>query len=251
MRRIASETFSVYEKKHNIHALTEIDVTTPRMLINQYKQKIGEKISFTAFIVNCVAKAIEENEIVHAIRYGKKKIVIFDDVDIVTLVERFVNGESWPTYRTIRAANKKSLKEVHDEIRAAQVEQVNINETKQLMKRFLKMPRFIRMPLRKRVQSNPFSIKKHTGTAIVTAVGMFGTGVGWGIPYVGYSLSVTIGGITRKPLVIENKIEIRECLNLTLSFDHDIIDGAPAARFLARLKELIETGYELESFNGK
>jgi len=247
MRRIASETFRVYEKKHNIHALVEFDVSKPRMLIKQYQAKTGEKISFTAFIVNCVGKAVEENKIVQAIRYKKKKLVIFNDVDALTLIERFVSGESWPTYHTIRAVNKKNLRDVHEEIRAAQVEQVNINETKQLMKRFLKMPRFLRMPIRKKVQTNPFSIKKHTGTIVVTAVGMFGTGVGWGIPYVGYSLSVTVGGITKKPIVINNKTEIRECLNLTVSFDHDIIDGAPAARFIARLKELIEGGFELEN----
>jgi hypothetical protein len=34
-------------------------------------------------------------------------------------------------------------------------------------------------------------------------------------------------------------------LSLTISFDHDIIDGAPAARFTERLKELIESGYGL------
>jgi len=62
---------------------------------------------------------------------------------------------------------------------------------------------------------------------------MFGTGLGWGIPYVGYSISITIGGIAKKSLVINDKIEIRDCLNLTLSLDHDIIDGAPVARFLA------------------
>jgi hypothetical protein len=32
---------------------------------------------------------------------------------------------------------------------------------------------------------------------------------------------------------------------MTISFDHDIIDGAPAARFAERLKELIESGYGL------
>ncbi len=32
---------------------------------------------------------------------------------------------------------------------------------------------------------------------------------------------------------------------MTLSFDHDIVDGAPAARFARRLKELIESGYGL------
>ena len=35
---------------------------------------------------------------------------------------------------------------------------------------------------------------------------------------------------------------------LTVSFDHNVIDGAPAARFTQRLKELIESGYGLEDF---
>jgi len=41
---------------------------------------------------------------------------------------------------------------------------------------------------------------------------------------------------------VDDKIEIREYLNVTISFDHDIVDGAPAARFTQRLKELIESG---------
>jgi hypothetical protein len=35
---------------------------------------------------------------------------------------------------------------------------------------------------------------------------------------------------------------------MTLCFDHDIIDGAPAARFASRFKELIECGYGLDEF---
>jgi pyruvate/2-oxoglutarate dehydrogenase complex dihydrolipoamide acyltransferase (E2) component len=44
---------------------------------------------------------------------------------------------------------------------------------------------------------------------------------------------------------VDGQIEIRERLSMTVSFDHDIIDGAPAARFTQRFKELIETGYGL------
>ncbi|HKT37817.1 MAG TPA: 2-oxo acid dehydrogenase subunit E2, partial [Ktedonobacterales bacterium] len=39
---------------------------------------------------------------------------------------------------------------------------------------------------------------------------------------------------------------VREYLNLTISIDHDLVDGAPAARFTKRLKELIESGYGLD-----
>jgi len=45
-----------------------------------------------------------------------------------------------------------------------------------------------------------------------------------------FSLTVTLGGIVEKPGVVDGRIEIREYLCVTVSFDHDIIDGAPAAR---------------------
>ncbi len=40
-------------------------------------------------------------------------------------------------------------------------------------------------------------------------------------------------------------LKIREYPSVTVCFDHDIIDGAPAARFAQRFKELIESGYGL------
>jgi len=51
-----------------------------------------------------------------------------------------------------------------------------------------------------------------------------------------------LGGIAEKPGVAQGQIQIREVLSLTLTFDHDVVDGAPAARFASRLKELIESG---------
>ncbi|NIS80500.1 MAG: hypothetical protein GTO14_09925 [Anaerolineales bacterium] len=44
---------------------------------------------------------------------------------------------------------------------------------------------------------------------------------------------------------MDGRIEIREYLSLTVSFDHDIVDGVPAARFTERFKDLIEIGYGL------
>ena len=60
-----------------------------------------------------------------------------------------------------------------------------------------------------------------------------------------HTLGLTVGGMAEKPGVVEGRIEIREYLCVTVSVDHDIIDGAPAARFVQRLKELVEGGYEL------
>ena len=50
--------------------------------------------------------------------------------------------------------------------------------------------------------------------------------------------------------MVEGIVEPREILNLTVTFDHDIVDGAPATRFVKRLVELIESGYGLVDIDG-
>src|SRR5436305_946514 len=54
-----------------------------------------------------------------------------------------------------------------------------------------------------------------------------------------------VGRIADKPVVVQGKIEARTMCTLSLSFDHRVVDGAPAAAFLARLAELLERPYAL------
>ena len=101
------------------------------------------------------------------------------------------------------------------------------------------------------IDSSKLGKRKHNIHGLVevdvTAVGMFGKRGGWGIPLTLYTLGITIGGIAEKPGVIDGKIEVRECLSKTLRFDHDLVDGAPAARFTNRFVELIESGVGLDT----
>ena len=76
---------------------------------------------------------------------------------------------------------------------------------------------------------------------MVTSGNMTGKGMaGWGIPIATHTLNVTIGGIVERIVETTNGFEKKEHLCLTISFDHDIVDGAPAARFIKRLKQIIE-----------
>src|SRR5574341_1359614 len=49
-----------------------------------------------------------------------------------------------------------------------------------------------------------------------------------------------VGKIMEKPVVIHGGIHVRSIITLSLVFDHRLIDGAPAAKFLAKVKELLE-----------
>lgn len=48
--------------------------------------------------------------------------------------------------------------------------------------------------------------------------------------------------MAEKPAVVNGEIVVRTFLDLSLAFDHDVVDGAPAARFVAKLKEILESG---------
>jgi pyruvate dehydrogenase E2 component (dihydrolipoyllysine-residue acetyltransferase) len=54
-----------------------------------------------------------------------------------------------------------------------------------------------------------------------------------------------VGRIAEKPVAIDHRIEVRELCTLSLSFDHRVVDGVPAAAFLRRLAELLERPYTL------
>ncbi len=90
--------------------------------------------------------------------------------------------------------------------------------------------------------------RQQTGTVAVTAVGMFAGGGGSAIaPPTLMSLQVVVGGMTPRPRVVEGQIKVRDILDLTVTIDHNVVDGAPAARFGAALRELIENATALRT----
>ena len=246
IRLAASEVYTNLESKHNVHALVDFNIIEARKIIKDYYKKTGEKLSFAAFVIKCVAEAVSNNNHIQAMRRGKRKLIIFEDVDVATIVERKIDGESWPVVYVIKNAHEKSYKEIHNEIRYAQSNETITKRFKKLVNLYMLFPGFIRVLIRRWVQRRPKLVKQYAGTVLVTSVGITSISGGWGIPFVGHPLIVTVGGIDTKPKVVGEKIEAIEMVNLTLTFDHDNLDGAPAARFTAQIKELIEKAYGLK-----
>lgn len=72
---------------------------------------------------------------------------------------------------------------------------------------------------------------------------MFGNGNGFGITYMPlHTLGLTIGGIQTKPGYVHGEVLPLDYLSLTIAFDHDIVDGAPAARFTKDLVAFMQDG---------
>lgn len=237
--------------KHYVKAFVEVDVTDARRAIHEYRARTGSKLSFTAWFIKCAAQAASEHPQAHAVRRGRR-LVVFADTDFTVLVERSLGQERVPLPIVVRRANAKTLGEIHDEIRSAQEQPLAPEDLvlKRPQRRLLyglafALPAFLRRVFWNRVIRDPFAVKRLMGTIAVTSVGMFGRAQAWLVPLSIFPLCFGLGTVAKRPGVVRDRIEVREFLSLTAMVDHDVIDGAPAARFLARLVELLESGWGL------
>lgn len=78
-------------------------------------------------------------------------------------------------------------------------------------------------------------------------VGMFSREPVWFIPHGSGTVLITVGSIEKRMVFNGERYEEREFLCLTGSFDHDIVDGAPAARFMNQFLETVKRGIGLGS----
>src|SRR5712692_6914635 len=118
MRRLEAIAYRSVQHKPMIQGLIEVDVTRARAFLREYKANTGESLSFTAFLIACLAKAVDEHKAVQAYRKGSKRLILFEEVDVYTLIERDVAGQELPMPSIIRAANRKTVTEMHQQIRA-------------------------------------------------------------------------------------------------------------------------------------
>jgi pyruvate/2-oxoglutarate dehydrogenase complex dihydrolipoamide acyltransferase (E2) component len=238
----------LYWGKHSIYGLLEVDVTVARQFIAEHKAQTGEALSFTGYLAYCLARAVDEDKSVQAYLKGRKQLVLFDDVDVAMPVERQMGGTRAPMVHIVRRANHKTYQEIHQEIRAVQAEPVPHSKGFApgilfFMRLPWPVPQLFGAFLRAVTRRDPArTTVRLAGTVGVTAVGMFGLKSGWGLVPMVQSLGLIVGGIAKKPGIVDGRIEPREMLSLTVAFDHDVVDGAPAARFVKRLVELIESG---------
>jgi pyruvate/2-oxoglutarate dehydrogenase complex dihydrolipoamide acyltransferase (E2) component len=250
-RRIWINTLDAPSPKHAIYGLLEVDVTAAQQLISGHEERTGELLSFTGFLIYCLTCAVNENKEVQAYLKGRSQLILYDEVSVGMMIEHSDGGKKALMGHIIRGAERKTYREIHEEIRRVQAEPAPPNRG---MPGWFRSAMLLPWPLINLVKAflnttiyrDPAVRAATSGTVMVTAVGMFGKGhSGWGITTSPHSLSLVVGSMAWKPAVVDGRIQPRQMLNLTLVFDHDVVDGAPAARFTSRLVELIERGHGL------
>jgi len=197
--------------------VSEVDMTEcvafRRGLIDEIERAHGVRISFTDIIVKAAARAIADNPVVNSSLVGEK-IVIHDRINIgvATAVE---GGLVVPVVKDVPA---KSLPVVSKEIK----------------------------DLAARARDGKASGDDFAGgTFTITNLGVYGVDSFDPIITPGQSAILGVGRIVQKPAVMDGRVQIRSMMNLCLTFDHRIMDGAPAAEYLARVKAVLECPYLL------
>lgn len=192
----------------HVHLTVEIDMTGALALKDQLAKASGQKASVTEIIIKCAAQVLSEMPTMNAGLIGDQ--IVYHDSASVGVAVSLEDGLIVPV---IREAEKKSLRQ----IRAAVLDLGTRARAGKLL---------------------PDEISG--GTFTVTNLGMFGTDHFTPIINPPESAILAVCRTVDKPVAVNGQLVIRPMCNCVLGFDHRLIDGAVGARFMARLRELME-----------
>ena len=243
-RRAVIASASVTKEKNTIHSFTEVDIAKPKKLLDNHFAATGERLSFTAYIVACLARTLKDHPHFNSFIRGRKQIIL-NDLTISVLVEKDIDGEKVPEPIGITQAQDKSFLQIHDEIRNAKSKKISKLGSLSGMSWIRFIPGFLLKLFVHLADRNTQMALKY-GKVAVTAIGMFSSEGVWFIPHGSATVLITLGSISPKVVEIDGHVVARNHLCLTASFDHNIVDGGPAARFIKQFSEIIKSGEILE-----
>lgn len=250
--RIATiDVCEIGKQKHHITSLIELDITNSRKKIRAYNNYNSNKISFNAWIISVIGHTIYQYETVASYLNGRDKQLIFKDINVSVIVEKSLNGQKVPFPLIIEKANEVSIESISRLINDAKDQELTDKDivlqkkTNRFESLYYSLPGFIRRSFWRYLLKHPKMAYKEMGNVAITSIGMMGQVKGWFIPISIHPICFGLSSITKKPVVVDDKIEIREILNMSILLDHDVIDGAPMARFIRDLSKNIENGANL------
>jgi pyruvate dehydrogenase E2 component (dihydrolipoamide acetyltransferase) len=197
-----------------------VDVTADASALIQLKEAIDEnlkkdggKVSFNDLLIKILSHALQEYPMVNVSMY-EDHIRVHGAINVGVAVA----VEDGLVVPVLRNADQKTISEIGREV----AELIDKARNKRLL-----------------------PDEYQGGTFTITNLGMFGVETFHAIINPPESGILAVSAIIPKPVVVNGEIVVRPCLKLSLSVDHRVVDGALAARFLARMKELVESPFSM------
>jgi pyruvate/2-oxoglutarate dehydrogenase complex dihydrolipoamide acyltransferase (E2) component len=227
-----------------MYGLMEVDVTKALRILGASERPA----SLTAFVVASVARSAAAHPEVHAYRNWRGQLVTHRHVDVATMVEISTEQGPFGFPHVLQDADIRDVPDLTAELHRVKREPSASHNGRWLQRAgplSVRIPGVV--PAMYAVMARSVALRQRVGTVAVTAVGMFAGGAGFGLtPPTLMSLQVVVGGMSQRPRVVDGRILIRDILDLSLVIDHNVIDGAPATRFGADLRHIIEDAAALQ-----
>ncbi|MDJ0925763.1 MAG: 2-oxo acid dehydrogenase subunit E2 [Acidimicrobiia bacterium] len=217
-------------------ALVHIDVT------DAWQRIKDADVSPTAFVLACVGRAVAAHPEVHAYRDWFGRLVIHRAVNITTMVEVESSTGVFPLAHPVSNTAMRSVSDISAELRTIK-ETPSKGRSGMMMQRWGRVAGWIPgfASLVYFVARRTSKVRSEIGTVAVSSVGMMTGGGGFAVGVMTMaSPQVIVGGAVERPWVLDGEVVVRRILDLTMQIDHRVVDGAPAARFGATLRELLE-----------
>jgi hypothetical protein len=119
IRNFVRDVLAEGRRKNIAHLRLEADIGSMRERLGEHRRRSAELVSITSYVAKSFACAIEEDKRMQAYRLGKSRLVLFDDVDLVFMIEREWENEPIPVFSIVRAAHRKATHEIHCELQMA------------------------------------------------------------------------------------------------------------------------------------
>jgi pyruvate/2-oxoglutarate dehydrogenase complex dihydrolipoamide acyltransferase (E2) component len=221
-----------------MHGLLEVDVTRARRLLADHQPPM----SMTGLVIAAVARAVAAHPEVHAYRDWRGRLVRHRHVDVQTLIEVTSAEGPFGLVHVVRDADIRGVADISVEVRGVQADMSSVPTGRALLRLAPLAGRVPgAFPLMYAAMRRSVRAHQLTGTVQVSAVGMFAGGGGFALaPPTLASVLVVVGGLSKRPRVVGEQIAVRDVLDLTVTVDHNVVDGAPATRFAADLRRRME-----------
>ncbi len=254
-RKVAS---TIYKKPADskVFGAVEVDVTELERFISE-KRKNGLKITLTHMFVLILAKAIK-TDIPELNCYVKRgKIIHRDNIDALVSVLQADSGMGSVMVHNADQLNLEQLASVlAGEIRKSRKGDENKSmESKNILAR-LPWPfrkwlfRFYKTLTIDWGVSVPFlGLNNNSfGSFLLTNIGTLGLDTGYPalMPASNISFVFVLGGVKKKPVVIDDQIVIRRIMSLAIVLDHRLVDASHGGKLLRYIKHMIKHPGEIE-----
>lgn len=234
-------------RPHPCWGLLEIDVTHALARARQCQDALRIAVSFHAVILHALAQAVAAHPGVMTYRHGRK-LVTFQEADVCTAIDRRIQGHRIPAVHCVRSAQRKTLAQIHWELRAAINQRGPLDPAIPLRRRVARLPASFRHAFNAIVRRNPHWVRRLYGTVALTSLQSPGLHFPfWGLPPTVCTLTAAAGSlIDRVALDPDGRAIPKRCLCMTGAADHTVIDGMALSRFTVDFVRILEAGTGLD-----